>query len=119
MNCIFCKIINNEIPSHTVYEDEFTKVFLDINPDTDGHLLIIPKKHFQDISDIDIEDLNYMMTIVKKMSKLLEDKLNIDGLTILQNNGMPQEVKHFHIHLKPFYNYRRKTDIKEIYEKLK
>ena len=57
-NCIFCKIIKGEIPSYTVYEDDIVEVFLDINPSTNGDLLIIPKKHFININDIDLENLN-------------------------------------------------------------
>ena len=51
-NCIFCKIINGEIPSYTIFEDELIKIFLDINPSSNGHCLVIPKKHFVDINDI-------------------------------------------------------------------
>ena len=58
MECIFCKIIKEEIPSYTIYEDEIVKVFLDIEPMSPGHMLIIPKKHYQDLYDIDIETLN-------------------------------------------------------------
>ena len=53
MDCIFCKIIAESIPSYTIYDDETVKVFLDINPDSNGHLLIVPKKHITDISDMD------------------------------------------------------------------
>ena len=56
MECIFCKIINEEIPSYTIYEDDKVKAFLDIEPDVNGHTLIIPKKHYQDIEDIDIDN---------------------------------------------------------------
>ena len=53
MNCIFCKIISGDIPSYTIYEDDIVKCFLDINPESPGHSLIIPKTHYQDITDID------------------------------------------------------------------
>ena len=80
MECIFCKIVNNESPSYTIYEDEIVKVFLNINPSSDGHLLIIPKKHFTNLSDIDLDTLNHINKVSKNMYKLLKEKLKIDGL---------------------------------------
>ncbi|MBP3461289.1 MAG: HIT domain-containing protein [Bacilli bacterium] len=117
MECIFCKIINGEIPSYKIYEDDLVFCFLDINPDSNGHTLIIPKKHYKDLDDIDIDTLNHIMKVSKKIKKLLENKLNIDGLTLIQNNGEVQEVKHYHLHLKPFYkNIKDIDDVKNIYE---
>jgi len=119
MNCIFCKIINGEIPSYTIYEDEIVKVFLDINPDTNGHMLIIPKKHVLDLDSMDKKTFAHILEVAKKMKKLLEEKLHIDGLTLIQNNGAVQEVKHFHLHLKPYYiNKQTKKDPKDIYDLL-
>ena len=60
MDCIFCKIVNEEIPSYTLYEDEIVKVFLDVNPDVNGHTLIVPKKHYQDLFDIDNDTLMHI-----------------------------------------------------------
>ncbi|MCI8544844.1 MAG: HIT domain-containing protein [Bacilli bacterium] len=120
MNCIFCKIINHEIPSYTIYEDEFVNVFLDINPDSNGHMLIIPKKHALDITEIERETWNHILDITRNMKSLLEEKLKIDGLTLIQNNGMVQEVKHFHLHLKPYYSEGQKLlPVEDIYNKLK
>ncbi len=119
MNCIFCKIINKEIPSYTVYEDEKVLVFLDANPDSNGHLLIIPKKHILDLDSMDSETFAHIIEVAKKMKKLLEERLNIDGLTLIQNNGYVQEVKHFHLHLKPYYIKKQtKKDLDEIYKLL-
>lgn len=120
MDCIFCKIIKGEIPSYTIYEDEVVKCFLDVNPDSNGHLLIIPKEHFLGLKEIDENVLMHIMRIAKKMEELLKKKLNIDGLTLIQNNGDVQEVKHFHLHLKPYYKNKQEIiDVKVIYEKLK
>lgn len=116
MNCIFCKIINNEIPSYKIYEDDIVLAFLDINPDSDGHTLIIPKQHFKDIDDIPSDILNHIMDIAKKLKKLLYEKLNCDGLTLIQNNGEVQEVKHFHLHLKPYYIENKKSNVEDIYK---
>lgn len=117
MNCVFCSIVNNNIPSYTIYEDEIVKAFLDIHPDSNGHTLIVPKKHYQDITDIDNDTLLHIMNISKQIKRLLEDKLQIDGLTLIQNNGVIQEVKHFHLHLKPFYKIKQDIiEVQKIYE---
>lgn len=120
MNCIFCKIVNNDIPSYTIYEDEIVKVFLDVNPDANGHMLIIPKKHALDITEIEHETWTHILDITRNMKSLLEEKLKIDGLTLIQNNGIVQEVKHFHLHLKPYYKEGQKLlPVEDIYNKLK
>lgn len=124
-DCLFCKIVKGEIPSYTVYEDEKVKVFLDINPNNDGHLLVIPKEHKANLYEMDDETLLYMLNVIRtKLATLLKDKLAIDGLTISQNNDYGQEVKHFHIHLIPRYKndkFPLKSDcsnVEEIYHKL-
>lgn len=116
MDCVFCKIINGNIPSYKVYEDDIVLAFLDINPDSNGHTLIIPKKHFKDLVEIDNETLLHIMDVARKIKKLLEEKLNIDGLTLIQNNGDVQEVKHYHLHLKPYYNDKNDMKVEEVYK---
>ena len=118
MDCIFCKIINGDIPSYKVYEDNLVYAFLDINPDSPGHTLIIPKKHYQDLVSIDNETLLHIFDVARILKKKLEEKLNIDGLTLIQNNGDVQEVKHFHLHLKPYYNNKIDMDIEDVYKKI-
>ena len=71
MNCIFCKIINGDIPSYTIYEDDYFKAFLDINPTCNGHTLIIPKKHITDINDMDNETFSKLLDVTKKVKALL------------------------------------------------
>ena len=117
--CIFCKIINGDIPSYKIYEDEIVYCFLDINPQNTGHSLIIPKKHYTDLDDIDLETLNHIFNVAKQLKKKLEEKLNIDGLMLVQNNGIVQEVKHYHLHLIPKYNEEKKLNVEEVYEILK
>ena len=102
-DCLFCKIIKGEIPSYTVYEDDLVKVFLDINPSTNGDCLLVPKKHIVTVDDVDQALLLHLHEVILKMKKLLEDKLHCQGLTICQNNGHGQDIKHFHIHLTPRY----------------
>ncbi len=128
MDCIFCKIINGEIPSYTVYEDDVVKVFLDIEPNTNGHMLIIPKKHYTNIVDLDSETMSHIFDVQKKMYHLVKEKLGAEGATFAQNNDLGQEVKHYHMHLIPRYqndgwtnNYdeNNKNNVEEIFNKLK
>lgn len=129
MDCIFCKIIKGETPCLKIYEDDIVLAFLDINPDSDGHTLIIPKKHFTDLDDIDLDTLTHINKTSKKIKKMLEEKLNCIGVSLLQNNGSVQEVKHYHLHLKPYYKDKKSIEMikhdefikdpKEIYELLK
>ena len=116
MNCVFCKIVNGEIPSYTLYEDDKIKVFLDINPLSNGHTLIVPKKHFVDLDDIPLEYINYIFSKAKDIKKLLEDKLSPIGVRLVQNNGDLEEVKHFHLHIIPYYKDNKIKDVKDIYE---
>ena len=126
-NCIFCKIANGSINSNTIYEDDLVRVFMDANPVSIGHLLIVPKKHYENILDMPNELLMHEQIVAKKMLNLLKDKLNIDGLTLTQNNLYGQEVKHYHLHLIPRYvndnidfkNEDNKSTINETFEKLK
>ncbi len=100
---IFCRIIKGEIPSYKIYEDNEVLVIMDVNPRSNGHLLVISKKHYQDLFDIDQNTLNHILKVAKEMSNLLMDKLNCEGITLEQNNGISQEVKHFHLHIIPKY----------------
>ncbi len=119
MDCIFCKIIQGEIPSYTIYEDDSVKAFLDIQPLTNGHTLIIPKQHFENLYDMDMEILKHIELASQKIGKLLKEKLNCQGITRLQNNEYGQEVKHYHMHLIPRYEnelFELKTDKNKITE---
>lgn len=115
-NCIFCKIGNNDIPSKTIFEDDIVKVFLDINPISKGHTLIIPKKHHKDLDDIDIDTLNHIMRIAKDIKKLIDERLKPDGIKLVQNNGNIQEVKHYHLHIIPNYIKETNMSLDEVYE---
>ena len=102
-DCIFCKIIRGEIPSYTIYEDDVVKVFLDISPLTNGHCLVIPKKHFKDFEEIDLDTLAHMDKVSKELFPKLKEVLGCEGVTRVQNNGLGQDVKHYHMHLIPRY----------------
>lgn len=103
MNCIFCKIMKNEIPSYTLYEDDIVRVILDINPSTNGDCMVIPKQHIENINDIDDHTYMHIFNITKKMYPILKEKLNCKGLTLVQNNDLGQDIKHYHLHLTPRY----------------
>lgn len=119
MNCIFCKIINGEIPSYKVYEDDIVLAFLDINPDSNGHTLIIPKNHYTDLMDIDNDTLVHIFEVARKIKTKIEEKIGCDGITFIQNNGEVQEVKHYHLHIKPYYNKEQeRLDVETIYNKI-
>lgn len=128
MDCLFCKIINGDIPSKTIYEDELVKVFLDINPSTNGDMLVVPKKHFENIYDLDEKLLLHINKVIKELYDLLKDKLSAEGLTIVQNNGHGQDIKHYHVHVTPRYSNdlittNKNTDIlvsiDDVYEQIK
>lgn len=119
MECIFCKISKGEIPSYTIYEDDVVKVFLDVNPDHNGHTLIVPKKHYLDLYGIPLDVLSHINKVSIEISKLLTDKLHADGITLVQNNGLPQAIKHYHMHLIPKYKSEEKISVEEIYGILK
>lgn len=119
MDCLFCKIIKDEIPSYTIYEDEYVKCFLDINPIENGHTLIVPKKHFTDISDIDEENISKVFVSSKKVINILNDKLHPDGIRLIQNNGFIQDVKHFHLHVIPNYkNNNEKINVENVFNQI-
>ena len=102
-NCLFCKIIKGEIPSYTVYENDNVKTFMDINPMSKGHLLVIPKNHYTNLFDVDKEVLRQIDELICETYPRLKEKLGAEGLTRIQNNELGQEVKHYHMHLIPRY----------------
>jgi histidine triad (HIT) family protein len=105
MDCIFCKIINNELPSCKIYEDEEFLAILDIMPINYGHTLIIPKAHFKHILDMPESYAENIYKIVKKLSQAIKEALKCDGLNIIQNveKAGGQEVFHSHLHIIPRY----------------
>jgi len=96
-NCLFCKIINKEIPCHLIYEDDFFLAFLDIRPLNKGHTLVIPKKHYRWVWDV----LEEYSLVVNKLANTLKKTLETD---YVQSLVMGDEVPHAHIHLIPRFN---------------
>ena len=128
-DCIFCKIIKGELPSKTIYEDDEIKIIMNINPSTNGHLLVLPKKHYVNLMDTPNEIITHSLDIVReKIYPLLKERLSAEGLTLAQNNELGQEIKHYHIHLTPrykddgadfSYDSSKISDLEEIFDKLK
>ena len=104
--CIFCKIINNEIPSYKIYEDETVMAFLDISQVTKGHTLVIPKQHYANFLECDPTVLQHMTVVAQTLAVRLKDVLHAEGMNILSNVNevAGQSVPHFHIHLIPRYS---------------
>lgn len=102
-NCIFCAIVAGDAPARRVYEDEKTLAFLDINPITEGHTLVIPKRHAVDLVDIEADELAATARSAKAVAELLTDRLGSDGINLLHATGAAawQTVFHLHIHVLP------------------
>lgn len=119
-DCLFCKLAHHDMEANIIYEDEVVAAFLDAFPDSNGHVLIVPKKHTLDLDTIPDETLMHIMKVARNLKTLLIEKMHCDGLTLIQNNGDVQEVKHFHLHLKPYYKEtQEKMDPKEVLAILK
>ena len=104
-NCIFCKILNGEIPSAKLYEDEDFAIILDVGPASLGHALILPKEHYGNLFEMPEELISKCMNLAKVWGDKLVKGLNADGLNLVQNNGIAagQTVFHYHLHLIPRY----------------
>ena len=104
-NCIFCKIASHQIPGKILYEDDVCMAFLDLSQTTNGHTLVIPKKHYQHVLDVDQETLGHMMSVVQRVACQIEEKMNTKGFNIVSNMNevAGQSVHHFHIHIIPRY----------------
>jgi histidine triad (HIT) family protein len=103
MDCIFCKIVAGEIPAVKVLDEESVLAFMDINPSSRGHMLIVPKNHAENIFEIPESDLATLIKAVKKCAGAAKDALRAEGVTILQLNGKASDqiVPHLHIHVIP------------------
>lgn len=119
-NCIFCKIIAKEIPSHVVYEDDDTLAFLDIHPNNPGHTLVVPKKHSENLYDMDDHHLAAVMRTAQKVAIAVKKGVGAQGINLAMNNeeAAGQVIFHPHLHIIPRFTedgYRHwpKRDYKE------
>ena len=106
LNCEFCKLVTKEVKSYIVFEDEISLAFLDIKPLFPGHILLIPKNHFETFADIPVELIAPLFRNAKLLDLAVEKALKADGSFIAINNRISQSVSHLHIHIVP----RRKGD---------
>lgn len=119
MDCLFCNIIAGKIPSKAIYEDQICKVIMDVNPNANGHILILPKKHITDFEEMDTETLSHIHEVAKEIKKLQYDALNPDGLVMVVNYGIAQQIKHYHLHLIPAYKSKQQiVSVDDTYAKI-
>ncbi|MEA2156264.1 MAG: histidine triad family protein [Solirubrobacteraceae bacterium] len=104
-DCLFCRIVAGEIPATIVAEDERTIAFMDINPATRGHLLVIPREHAADVYAIDPADLQAVAVAAQRLARRARERLGANGVNLLNSNGAAawQTVFHFHLHVIPRY----------------
>ena len=104
-DCLFCKIVAGELPATIVDEDERTVSFMDINPATRGHALVVPRAHSADLLDVPAEDLEACALAAKRLGARAKERLQADGVNLLNSCGSAawQTVFHFHVHVIPRY----------------
>lgn len=101
--CIGCRLANHLQDTYTVYEDEMITCLLDIAPLNEGHVLILPKKHYVDVDDMDEPTANAVMKASATIAKALKIQFHPDGISIIQNGGIFNELNHYHMHVFPRY----------------
>jgi histidine triad (HIT) family protein len=103
--CIFCSIVAGEAPAETVYEDELTLAFMDISPASDGHVLVIPRRHQPDVFELEQPETDAVWHSTLRVARAVRDALSPDGMNLHQSNGRiaNQHVFHFHLHVIPRY----------------
>jgi len=117
-SCIFCRIVQKQVPSSLVFEDETVMAFLDIRPLNEGHTLVIPKAHYESIFDIPKELIAYLHGITKRIAIAVEKVTKADGISIIQQNGKAagQDIFHLHVHVIPRYEDQKLPSFSEISE---
>jgi histidine triad (HIT) family protein len=102
-DCVFCQIIRKEIPASIVYEDEQVVAFLSNRPVNEGHTLVVPKKHYENIYEIPEDEAAYLFKITQRVAHAVKDAMGAEGIRIVQNNGWAagQVIFHLHIHVIP------------------
>jgi histidine triad (HIT) family protein len=108
-SCIFCKVVTGELAARTVFEDEVSVAFLDHRPVFPGHCLLIPKKHFETLSDLPLDQVGPLFRNAQLLARAVESGLEADGTFVAMNNRVSQSVPHLHVHIVP---RRRKDGLK-------
>ncbi|MCL2361032.1 MAG: HIT family protein [Defluviitaleaceae bacterium] len=101
--CIFCSIVEGQIPAYIIYQDDLYLAIMDRYPSAKGHVLILPKRHAADIYELNEAETASLMPLAKKVAEKIRSKLGVPGLNLIQNNGKVagQVIDHFHLHLIP------------------
>jgi histidine triad (HIT) family protein len=105
-DCLFCGIVAGDVPGQVVDSDEHTVAFMDINPATRGHALVVPRNHSADLMDVSDEDLGHTMLAARRLARRMRDVLKPDGFNLLNSCGSAawQTIFHFHLHVIPRYS---------------
>lgn len=98
-DCVFCKIAQHKKSAHIVLENEYVMAFLDIDPISDGHTLVIPKNNIRDIHHLDDKTGSCLISAAKILADVIEKTFDFDGITIMGVSGYSQDVPHFHLHV--------------------
>ena len=103
--CLFCGIVAGEVPAQIVDSDPYTVAFMDINPATKGHALVVPREHSEDLMDVSDDDLERTMVAARRLARRMREVLDPDGFNVLNSCGAAawQTVFHFHVHVVPRY----------------
>jgi histidine triad (HIT) family protein len=117
-SCIFCRIAQKQVPANRVYEDEKLLAFLDIRPLNEGHTLVIPKAHYENIFDVPQELNAYIHGVTKQIAIAVKKATNADGISIIQQNGKAanQDIPHLHVHVIPRYEGQKMPSFSETSE---
>ena len=104
--CLGCNLANKISPVNVVYENDFVCCILDHDPFNEGHVMILPKEHFEDVDDLDADTANAIIQAARLLSKAVKQLYKPDGITICQNGGIFSELSHFHMHVVPRYKHQ-------------
>ncbi|MEE9414464.1 MAG: HIT family protein [Acidimicrobiales bacterium] len=106
MDCAFCSIIDGSASAHIVIDDEHTLAFLDVRPLFPGHILLVPRSHYETLADLPVDLIEPLFARARRLSSLMVDALEAEGSFVAMNNTVSQSVPHLHVHIVP----RRKGD---------
>lgn len=110
MKCLGCSLANKMAPVYVVYENDFVCCILDHDPFNEGHVMILPKKHFEDVDELDVDTANAIIQASRLLSKAIKVLYIPDGITICQNGGIFSQLSHFHMHVIPRYKHQSFAD---------
>jgi diadenosine tetraphosphate (Ap4A) HIT family hydrolase len=110
IDCLGCKLANKKADVHVVYENHFLTCILDHDPFNEGHMMILPKNHFEDVYELDEDTANAVIQASRLLAKAITGLYQPDGITVCQNGGIFSELTHFHMHVVPRYKHQSFAD---------